>query len=255
MDAALDARFALAAAVADRCRARLLAGFADPGLVSRKADGSVVTAVEVDCERLVRASIRAAVPADGVIGEELPATDPDAETCWLVDPVDGTTACVCGLPSFAFMLAIRHRGRFVFGLIDQPVLGVRWQGGATAAGRVASRLATTRALSEARMSTSGPVGYAAGRWAEMLPLQRAAAVVVYGAEALDFGALVDGRIDLIVDCGLEAHDLAAPTAFLRAAGVSVTDWSGRDPEDSDDGTFVAACTPALHRAALEALRD
>jgi myo-inositol-1(or 4)-monophosphatase len=60
-----------------------------------------------------------------------------------------------------------------------------------------------------------------------------------------------GQIDLVIEAGLEAYDIAAPAALIRAAGGVVTDWEGGDPRWG--GRVVAAGDPRVHEAALACL--
>jgi histidinol-phosphatase len=87
-----------------------------------KADASFVTDVDVAIERALRAAIGRAFPGHGVLGEELPATRPEAEYQWILDPIDGTTSLANGIPFYGTIIALHQRGRPLVGVIDLPAL-------------------------------------------------------------------------------------------------------------------------------------
>ena len=72
-------------------------------------------------------------PDHGVIGEEYGEDRPDADHVWVLDPVDGTRAFVAGLPLWTSLIALRHEGRPVTGVIAQPVLDEIFLGGPSGA--------------------------------------------------------------------------------------------------------------------------
>src|SRR4030067_1512177 len=84
----------------------LLAGFE----VKRKPDQSFVTSVDLKVEELLRELIQRDFPGHGVIGEEYPATPPEAPFQWVMDPIDGTEDFVQRLPAFGSILALHYPG-------------------------------------------------------------------------------------------------------------------------------------------------
>ena len=62
-------------------------------------------------------------PEHGIVGEEFGTERPDAEYVWVLDPVDGTISFASGVPLFGTLIALKHEGRPVLGIIHQPVLG------------------------------------------------------------------------------------------------------------------------------------
>src|SRR5438094_966455 len=82
-----------------------------------KGDGSLVTAVERDIEKLLRDTIRAGYPSDAVLGEELGELPGASGRRWLVDPIDGTASFVRGIPFFGVMIALEDNGVPVLGTV------------------------------------------------------------------------------------------------------------------------------------------
>src|SRR6201995_4873221 len=82
-----------------------------------------VTEADKGAERAIRALIAARYPDHGVIGEEYGEDRPDAEFVWVLDPVDGTRAFICGLPVWTTLIGLRHNGTPVLGSIGQSYIG------------------------------------------------------------------------------------------------------------------------------------
>jgi myo-inositol-1(or 4)-monophosphatase len=85
-----------------------------------------VTDIDFAVEDLIRKRIGELFPSHGVLGEEYGEHQKDAEFVWVIDPVDGTHSLRHGVPLFGTLLALRHRDRFVLGLIDLPILNKRY---------------------------------------------------------------------------------------------------------------------------------
>jgi histidinol-phosphatase len=99
----------------------LAAGFE----IKRKPDNSFVTTADLRVEEFLRELIRKAYPDHGVIGEEYPASNPEAAFQWIMDPIDGTEDFIQRLPTFGSILALYYRGEPIVGVIDHPVLDWR----------------------------------------------------------------------------------------------------------------------------------
>jgi len=91
--------------------------------VDAKSDGSPVTVADRNAEEILRKRIGRDFPGHGIIGEEFGNESADAEWVWTIDPIDGTLSFIRGLPFFALLLSLLHRGRPVMGVISLPALG------------------------------------------------------------------------------------------------------------------------------------
>ena len=87
-----------------------------------KADGSFVTDLDLAIEQQIRRRLADQFPGHGVIGEEFAQSGDDAEFQWVIDPIDGTHSLRNGIPLFGTLLALRHAGSSVVGVIDLPIL-------------------------------------------------------------------------------------------------------------------------------------
>src|ERR1700730_11736605 len=88
-----------------------------------KADKSPVTEADGRCEIAIREILEARFPAHGFFGEETGSRDADAESLWLVDPIDGTKAFVREYSMFSTQIALMRRGEIVLGVSSAPVYG------------------------------------------------------------------------------------------------------------------------------------
>ena len=228
-----------------------------PPEVEIKSDGSPVTTIDKAVEAAVRAEILRAYPAHGIHGEEFPPYQTDAALVWIIDPIDGTKEWVQGLPLYGFLLALTRGEEIILGLADQPALRHRWVGaaghGTTRNGR-AVQTRQGRTLDDAIISTMGYDTFAGEHQARLARLRVNHRNTVTADSFYVFGLLAEGRVDLIASAHFALHDYAALDAIVRNAGGVVTDWSGARLGRHNDGTILAAATPALHAAALAILK-
>ena len=87
-----------------------------------KEDVSPVTEADREAELVMRRMIESRFPAHGILGEEYGTVRADAEFVWVLDPIDGTKSFITGVPLFATLIGLLHRGRPVLGCIHQPIL-------------------------------------------------------------------------------------------------------------------------------------
>jgi len=107
--------------VADEVAKVHLKHFRKPVSTEYKQDSSPVTQVDKASEILVREMVMQKFPTHGILGEEYPAHQADAEFVWIVDPVDGTKYFMTGHPIFALLLGLAYQGEFILGVIDQAI--------------------------------------------------------------------------------------------------------------------------------------
>src|ERR1043165_1041164 len=100
---------------------------------SRGASFDPVTAADRAAEQVMRALIREHFPSHGIIGEEFGEERPDAEYCWVLDPIDGTKSFISGMPAWGTLIALTRFGEPVFGVMNQPFTRERFSGDGRAA--------------------------------------------------------------------------------------------------------------------------
>ncbi|MEM6537934.1 MAG: inositol monophosphatase family protein [Pseudomonadota bacterium] len=223
-------------------------------------DFDPVTDADREAEREIRRLIEARYPDHGIIGEEFGQIRRSADYVWILDPVDGTRAFVCGVASWTTLIALRQRQALSLGMIDQPFLGEQWMGNGKEAvyrrgddERVA-RASSCTTISEARITTTDPRdrAYFSEEQSSIFDLLAdEARVARFGFDAYGYGLLALGQFDIVMEAGLALHDYASLIPIIEGAGGIVTNWSGQ-PVGSDDATEILACaTTDLHEEVLD----
>lgn len=216
-----------------------------------------VTAADRAAERAMRELIRNRFPEHGISGEEYGTAGGNGSLCWSLDPIDGTRAFICGLPSWTILIALLEEGRPILGLIDAPRLDERFLGyGATAEliaaeTRAPLRTSGCRSLREARLSTTDPYLFQGRERDAFGRVRSEARLTRYGLDGYAYARLAAGDLDLIIESGLAPHDLNALLPVVTAARGAVSDWSGGS--DFTRGALVAAASDELLAEALERL--
>ena len=88
--------------------------------VTSKPDKSLVTTADIEAEKEFSAKVAQAFPYFGVIGEELGASNPEADFQWIIDPIDGSSELAHGMPLYGTIIGLHYRGRPLIGVIDHP---------------------------------------------------------------------------------------------------------------------------------------
>jgi len=204
--------------------------------------------------RAVLARLR---PDDAILGEEYGKSAGTTGLTWVLDPIDGTRSFLSGTPVWGVLVAASDSGGPVFGLIDQPFTGERWAGGFGQAewrrGDSCHAISTrkTGALPDAILFSTFPEIGTPDEAASFRELSARCRLTRYGLDCYAYALLAMGQIDLVVEAGLHAYDVAAPIALIEAAGGVVTDWQGRPVHGG--GRVLAAANRVLHAAALDIL--
>ncbi|MCU1683077.1 MAG: suhB [Amycolatopsis sp.] len=212
---------------------------------TKSGETDVVTAVDHESERLIRARLAELRPGDGFIGEEGGGEAAAGGVTWVVDPIDGTVNFLYGLPWFAVSVAAQVDGESVAGAVVEPVSGRRW----TAARGEGSWLDGRRlavSAPERLEVTLVATGFAYNAERRVRQARFAAELLGHvrdirrpGSGALDLCAVGAGWVDASVEHGLSRWDWAAGALIAAEAGAVVS-ISGADRALGADATFAAA---------------
>jgi len=220
-----------------------------------KADKSPVTEADLRCETAIREIIEARFPSHGFYGEETGSHDLDAESLWLVDPIDGTKAFVREYPMFSTQIALMRNGELLLGVSSAPVYGElsfaeRGQGAYLNGKPIGvSQVATIEA---AAVSSGNLKSLAAGEsWARYGALvARVNRIRGYG-DFLHYHLLAAGKIDAVIETDVNILDIAACAAIVAAAGGRFTQLNGAPI--TLNSTSVLASNGHMHAPLLAAL--
>ena len=228
--------------------------------VSLKGPANFVSAADHRAEEILFAELTRARPGYGFLIEERGNIEGgDRSHRWIVDPLDGTTNFLHGIPIFAISIALEREGELVAGLIFNPAnqetfTAEKGKGAFLNDRRI--RVAARSELSASVIGTGIPHG---GKPAHDLFRKELRAVMAssagvrrLGAAALDLAWTAAGRLDGFWERNLHAWDLAAGIVVLREAGAFVSDAEGND-DMLDKGSIVAG-NEAIQRKLLKLLK-
>ncbi len=217
-----------------------------------------VTEADREAEAVIRAAIKARYPTHGITGEEHGHEPGSSALTWVIDPIDGTRAFMCGMAQWGTLIALNDGARPIVGVLDQPYTRERWvAANGTCDFRDAQgwrRLQTRKcaSLQDAVLSTTSPVGYFdAAEQRVFWKLSDAAKLTRFGGDCYAYGLLAMGFIDVIVEATLKPWDIQALIPIIENAGGVVTTWDGKPAMDG--GQIVACGDASLHAAVCEVL--
>jgi myo-inositol-1(or 4)-monophosphatase len=215
--------------------------------VSQKGPANFVTRSDQRAEQTIREELLKARPQWSFLMEESGRTEgTDTNHCWIVDPIDGTTNFIHGIPHFAISIALLRANELVAGIIYNPITDELF---AAERGRGAylndrrMRVAARRDLKDAVIACGiphlGRGDHPRFRRELALIQDRAAGIRRFGAAALDLAFVAAGRFDGYWERGLKAWDVAAGIVIVREAGGVVGDIDGA-PDVLATGDIMAA---------------
>lgn len=233
----LGDELALALTVAETADAFTLPHFDDRDFtVDWKTNATEVTVIDQGAERLIVDALLEARPHHGVFGEEHGLAGDEASPWrWVIDPIDGTSGYVRGIPVWATLIALMHDSVPVLGVVSAPALGFRWWGGVGLGAHVATRgrtrtmsVSTVSDLAEAQVSVTHSSGWdALGATTKLVELQQRARRSRGLGDFWQHMLVAEGAVDVAVDAiGVAPYDLAALLPIVEAAGGRFTDRLG-----------------------------
>jgi myo-inositol-1(or 4)-monophosphatase len=228
--------------------------------VSRKGPGDFVSAADRKAEQILREALEKARPGYGLVMEEsgvVQGTDPDHR--WHIDPLDGTTNFLHGLPHFAISVGLERDGQIVAGVIYDPAkdeLFIAERGKGAFLNNRRIRVAARNDMADAVVACGLPH---VGKGDHGLFLRETAAVMGHvggmrrwGAAALDLAYVACGRLDAYWERGLNSWDIAAGILMIREAGGFISDADGGS--DPLTKKTVACGNEIIHRELVALLK-
>jgi myo-inositol-1(or 4)-monophosphatase len=228
--------------------------------VSLKGPANFVSAADKRAEDVLRTELLKARPGYGFVGEEGgKQTGTDETHTWIVDPLDGTTNFLHGIPQFAISIALQREDSIVAGLIYNPItdeLFTAERGKGAFLNdqrlRVAGRQRMADAVVACGLPHLGRGDLAQFRNEFALIQERVAGLRRFGSAALDLAWVAAGRLDIYWERNLSPWDMAAGILLVREAGGYVSDCEGRDAMMTT-GDIVAG-NEIMHRELVSLLK-
>ncbi|MFZ1294703.1 MAG: inositol monophosphatase family protein [Pseudomonadales bacterium] len=231
--------------------------------VSRKSDNDFVTETDLAAEREIIFQLRKAYPDHAVLAEESGWTGDigNSPFHWIIDPLDGTTNFMRGIPHFAVSIACLKDGRLEHGVIVDPIRREEFTAtrgsGAQLNGRrmrVSSRAGFQEAVLGTGIPFRDPARQHIDAYLKVLRefASRSAGIRRAGAATLDLAYVAAGRLDGFWEMGLQPWDIAAGALMVQEAGGLVSDFDGGS-NWLESGNIVAA-NPNCLKAMLQSIR-
>ena len=255
--------WSVAREAADAARGAILPHFRADTLTADNKDQTggfdPVTIADQAGEDAIREVLAARRPLDGIIGEERGRQDAASEFTWILDPIDGTRAFLAGAPTWGTLIAVWQGTRPILGMIDQPYIGERFEGGCGQAklehcGQMRDlKCRDVSDLSDAILTSTFPEIGTDEERQSFEQVRDRAKLVRYGLDCYGYALVAAGQVDLVIEAGLNIYDIAAPIAVVEAAGGVVTNWQGGPV--GEGGQVIATGSARLHRQAIEVLNS
>ena len=230
--------------------------------VTMKGAGDFVSKADIAAENILRDELMGARPSYGWLGEETgESKGEDPTRRWIVDPLDGTTNFLHGMPHWAISIALEHKGEIVAGVVfdaakDEMFYAEKGQG-AWMNQSQRLRVSGRARMIEGVFATGVPFGTMPGLGESLKDMARlmpqCAGVRRWGAAALDLAYVAAGRFDGYWERGIKAWDVAAGVILVREAGGFVNPLREGDPLFG--GAGLIAANSGLNDPFLKTIRD
>ncbi|MDF1599473.1 inositol monophosphatase family protein [Mesorhizobium sp. YIM 152430] len=227
--------------------------------VSLKGPGDYVSQADRKAEEIIHAELSRARPGYSFLMEERGAIEgDDGQHTWIVDPLDGTTNFLHGIPIFAISIALERQGQIVAGVVYNPAMDELYtaeRGGGAFMNDRRLRVAGRSRLSDCVIATGIPHLGRGHHGKALVDLRNVMGEVSgirrMGAASLDLAYVAAGRVDGYWEDWLSAWDMAAGMLIVREAGGFTSDRTGG--QDILSGGSIVAGNEVIHKALLKTL--
>jgi myo-inositol-1(or 4)-monophosphatase len=227
--------------------------------ISEKKINDFVTEVDKAAEKEIIQTIYKSYPDHKIIAEESGVLEGDDTFTWIIDPLDGTTNFIHGIPHFSISIAVRHKGKIEHGVIYDPIrneLFTASRGDGARLNDRRMRVSTNNRLERSLIGTGFPfknpenISVYLSIFTEMLSqtggMRRA------GSAALDLAYVAAGRFDGFWELGLSEWDMAAGILLIQEAGGLVSDIHGEE-KCLETGNIIAG-NPKIFKNLLQIIK-
>lgn len=223
--------------------------------IQSKGLHNYVTYVDRESERRIVERLSSILPGSGFIAEENNALRP-GEYTWVIDPLDGTTNFIHGVPLYCISIGLIHQNETILGMILEPNLNecfCTWKSAPSYLNGEIIRVSDTPAISESLFATGFPY-YDYSRLDDYLAifkllLQNSRGARRLGSAAADLAYTACGRYDGFYEYGLSPWDVCAGALLVKNAGGTVTDFLGT--ENYIFGKQIIATNNSIHTEFLK----
>lgn len=203
--------------------------------IESKGLNDFVTKIDKEAETAIISKIQESYPDHSFLAEEGGALNNNDEFTWVIDPLDGTTNFIKGIPHFAVSIALLHKGKLDQAVVFDPIrseLFVASKGAGAQLNGYRIRASKTKDISSSILATAFPFRNKARLNESLQQFQaifsQAGDVRRSGSAALDLAYVAAGRYDGYWEKGLQSWDIAAGELLVKEAGGLVTDYKGNN---------------------------
>lgn len=235
-------------------------GRVQAGEIEEKFLNGLVSYVDRTAEEMLVERLSRILPEAAFITEEETVAQQNAELQWIIDPLDGTTNFLYGLPHFSVSVGLKAGNDLVVGIVHhvpQDELFYAWQGGGAFCNGQSIRVSQRGQMREALVATGFPYhnfSRADGWFAALREfMAEGRGARRFGSAALDLAWVAAGRFDIFFEYGLNSWDVAAGAVLVREAGGRATDFTGGG--DFIEKQEMLACNEAVYEKALKVMKE
>jgi len=227
--------------------------------IKQKGDNDLVTQIDVEAEKIIISKIKHSYPEHSFLCEESGVLAGDEEFKWIVDPIDGTTNFVRGIPHFCVSIALMYRDKLEQAVVFDPIkneLFTASKGNGAQMNNFRLRVKQAKELQNTLLATAFPLrdksvsAKAIERFSRVY--EQCGDIRRSGSAALDLAYVAAGRYDGYWEKGVKTWDIAAGELLVKEAGGLVTDFSGG--HNSFQKEEIVAANPKLVKALVKTIR-
>lgn len=203
--------------------------------VSKKGPGDFVTNSDKRTEKIIINELSLARPDYSFLAEESGASGKSTEFKWIIDPIDGTTNFLHGVPYFAISIGLEKNKEIICGMIFNPITNEMFyaeKGKGAYLNNSRIRVSSRKNIDECVLLTGGPILSYKNKEIFFKEYEsvskKVAATRKFGSSALDLAYLASGRCDGVWERNLNYWDIAAGIIIVKEAGGTVSDFKGGD---------------------------
>lgn len=224
--------------------------------IEKKNDRSPVTAIDRECERVIKAHLLSRFPSDSFLGEETGDHHGKSSRRWIVDPLDGTRPYIRNIPTYSVLISLETDMKPVVGVIYLPAMGILCYGSEGAGAFLNDQPISVSETSALEHSMGSALGFieksdlAEGK--NLFSLMHSWDYMYGFMDAYTYVCIASGRLDLAVNLLDKAWDCSAAACIITEAGGMYTDIHGN--KTAHNGSIVFS-NGKFHNAILKYFKE
>ena len=225
--------------------------------INGKDDGSFVTEVDIEIEKLFIKNVKKNFPSHGVIGEEFGSYNKSSDNIWVIDPLDGTHSFIAGKPLFGTLICLINNNIPSLGVLDMPILKERWFGGKNLGVKKNNRICRLSnksiELSDSILSSTSLMMFNKECLETIKEIYKKVRFPIFGTDCYAYGLFLSGKIDMIIEENMKPWDYMAQVSLINEIGGIATDWSGKPLSIESNGQVIIARSQKSYSSAMKYL--